>query len=107
MSRTLPRHDVLDRAAEAAVSTMRDRCVLRTRSTSQDTATGMPIETWADGAETVCGFAVKTRREGEGHTQVLITITVLRLPLAIADVDTLARVRMTHQRGQVMASPET
>ncbi len=117
MSRTLPSQAALDRAADLAVATMRDRCVLRVRSITQDAATGMPIEAWADGVETVCGFVMTirpeggvqgtTRREGEGSTQVLITVTSLRLPLALAEVDTLARVRLTHRRGVALATPET
>lgn len=107
MSRTLPSRAALDQASTLAVATMRDRCVLRVRHTTQDAITGMPLETWTDGVETVCGFVVKMRREGEGSTQVITTITVLRLPLTIADVDTLSRVRLTHRRGHVMALPET
>jgi hypothetical protein len=38
---------------------------------------------------------------------VLITVTSLRLPLALAEVDTLARVRLTHRRGVALATPET
>lgn len=107
MSRTLPSQEELVRASALAVATMRDRCVLRTRTTTQDSATGMPVEAWADGVTTACGVEEKTRREGEGSTQVLITSTILRLPLAIADVDTLARVRLTHRRGIALATPET
>jgi len=107
MSRTLPSREVLARAAGLATDTMRDRCVLRIRTTTQDAATGMPIETWADGEETACGYAVKSRREGMGRTQVITTITVLRLPLTIASVNTLARVRLTYRRGDEMAAPET
>jgi hypothetical protein len=107
MSRTLPSLDELDRASDLAVDSMRDRCVLLTRATTQDVATGMPIEGWALGAETVCGFAVKSRREGYGSTQVITTVTALRLPLAILAVDTLARVRLTWRRGRELPAPET
>lgn len=107
MSRTLPSREVLSRAAGLATDTMRDRCILVTRHTAQDAATGMPVESFVDGGESVCGYAVKSRREGSGSTQVITTITVLRLPLAIADVDTLSRVRLTYRRGDEMAAPET
>lgn len=100
MTRTLPSRDTLDRAADRAVETMRDRCVLLVRSiTTQG-------ESWADGAETVCGFAVKIRREDVDSTQVVSTVTMLRLPMAVPDVETLARVRLTHYRGQALAVPE-
>lgn len=107
MSRTLPSLDELDRAGDLAVDTMRDRCVLLTRSTTQDAATGVPVELFADGATSVCGYAVKSRREGSGSTQVITTVTVLRLPLAVPDVDTLARVRLTHRRGRALHAAET
>jgi hypothetical protein len=107
MSRTLPSLDELNRAGDLAVDTMRDRCVMLTRGTTQDEATGMPVEAFVDGAETTCGYAVKSRREGSGSTQVITTVTVLRLPLAVPDVDTLARVRLTVRRGRALPSPET
>ena len=87
---------------------MLDACVILRRSqTGQDAATGMPTATWAPASpEVPCDFTIRNKREVQGDSQILVTVTSLRLPLRVA-ITGVDRVRLTQMLRQPVDTIET
>lgn len=106
-SRTLPTGAELTRFRAETEASMLDACrVLRRSATGQDAATGMPTATWVPQPEGPCDFTIRNRREVQGEAQILVTVTSLRLPLAVV-VSHLDRIRLTRKLLMPMPVPET
>ena len=95
-----------------AVSSMNDTCELLAHGTGAVDAYGKPVSTYAVIGTSACGVEHANAigeggrpSEALGKTEVPRMTRQLRLPLT-ADVNHLARVRVTHRHGVAVVAPE-
>lgn len=83
---------------------MQDTCIILTRSTAVDDY-NWPVESWADGAVSVCGLNFDPTTEGMTDTQVEQVDLEMRLPLGKESlIIATARVKITKRYGVTLTT---
>jgi len=78
---------------------MQDTCVILTRSTAAD-GYNWPVESWANGIETICGLNFDPQNEAMQASQVSEIDLEMRLPLGRESLVTVTdRVKITKRYG--------